>query len=98
MVNQVPLLTECSEPITTDECLPQPSDLLVCGIGFPRDFGNGGLSVVIWFLALAKIAGSDLRQVFLGGFDYIFDHNCLLFDLVLQDFSGGFGPPNLPKL
>ena len=45
MVNQVPLLTECSEPITTDECLPQPSDLLVCGIGLPRDFGKGGLSV-----------------------------------------------------
>ena len=45
MVNQVPLLTECSEPITTDECLPQPSDLLVCGICLPRDFGKGGLSV-----------------------------------------------------
>ena len=66
MVNQVPLLTECSEPITTDECLPQPSDLLVCGICLSRDFGKEGLSVTggVCILALAKKAGSDLRQVF----------------------------------
>ena len=40
MFSKVPLLVECGEPFATDECLTEPSHLLVCWISISRDFGE----------------------------------------------------------
>ena len=38
--SKVPLLIERGEPFATDECLTEPSHLLVCWVSIPRDVGE----------------------------------------------------------